>query len=248
MLRRVFIAIVALVVLLGVTFPAYAHHHKHRHHHKHHHSSSSHHSGHSGHSGGHHGDSSDDSSSDSSGGDNSSSDSSDSSASQTTDGATTGGDTSTDMAADNTASGTPATGAQQTMQVETTAYSFGDNQGGSNAKISAGVIHKEAAGDGSFQNPITLAVPGSGGKGMQTPKGTRVYFQKYRMYGIVEDSGATPKKLRRFDIWSDGRGNSSASACMDELTGTSTAILNPPAGLPVTYKGPRSDSKGCHAS
>jgi 3D (Asp-Asp-Asp) domain-containing protein len=146
------------------------------------------------------------------------------------------------------ANGAVATGNAQTVQVETTAYSFGDNQGSNNSKISAPVIHKEASGDGTYANPTTLAVPGHAGSGMQTPKGTRVYFSKYRFYGIVEDSGATPKKLRRFDIWSDGRGNSGASACMDKLTGTSTAILNPPAGKPVTYSGPRSDSKGCHAA
>jgi hypothetical protein len=168
-------------------------------------------------------------------------------------GSTASGDSTTpdSTAPDSTvpaAGGTVATGSAQTISVETTAYSYGDNQGSNNATICCGVLHKTAAGDGSFQNPITLAVPGSGGNGMQTPKGTRVYFTKYRFYGIVEDSGATPKKLRRFDIWSDGRGNSSAESCMDDLSGTSSAILNPPAGKPVAYVGPRSDSKGCHAS
>jgi hypothetical protein len=145
-------------------------------------------------------------------------------------------------------SGKILSGTPKTIQTETTAYSDHDNQGGDNAKISRPIIHSEASGDGTFQNPTTLAVPGSGGKGMQTPAGTRVYFSKYRFYGLVEDSGATPKKLTRFDIWSDGRGNSGATACMDKLSGTSTAILNPPPGEPVTYVGPRSDSKGCHAA
>lgn len=144
--------------------------------------------------------------------------------------------------------GMAAIGREQSIQVQTTGYSFGDNQGGSNAKISAPVLHTTAGGDGTYQNPVTLAVPGHGGSGMQTPKGTRVYFPQYKFYGIVEDSGASPKSLRRFDIWTDGRGNSSAKSCMDDLTGTSTAILNPPPGEPVSYKGPRSDSQGCHAS
>lgn len=242
MLRRVFVAVVVVVALVGLTLPAYAHHHKHHHHHhKHHHSSSD--SG-----GGSKGDSSKD---DSSGDGTSSGDTSGS-----TDMATTPDSAMSDTAAPAAtgAESSPAamgkipTGAQQAIQVETTAYSFGDNQGSNNATISAPVIHKMADGDGTYANPTTLAVPGHGGSGMQTPKGTRVYFQKYKFYGIVEDSGATPKKLRRFDIWSDGRGNSDASACMDNLTGTSAAILNPPPGEPVTYSGPRSDSKGCHSS
>lgn len=138
-------------------------------------------------------------------------------------------------------------GARQTIQVQTTGYSYGDNQGGSNAKISAPVLHRTAGGDGTYANPVTLAVPGHGGSGMQTPAGTRVYFSKYRFYGIVEDSGATAKRDRRFDIWTDGRNNPAASRCMDELTGTSAAILNPPPGEPVSYVGPRSDANGCHA-
>ncbi len=146
--------------------------------------------------------------------------------------------------------GTVKAGVAQTVQVETTSYNNADNQGGNNATICCGVLHKEASGDGSFGNPITLAVPGSGGSGMQTPAGTRVYFVKYAFYGLVEDSGASPKSLRRFDIWSDGRGlsTSAGSDCMDRLTGQSTAILNPPAGKPVAHVGPLGDASGCHVA
>lgn len=148
------------------------------------------------------------------------------------------------------AQGAVKTGTQQGVQVETTSYSYGDNQGSNNATICCGVLHKTAAGNGTYADPITLAVPGSGGSGMQTPAGTRVYFTKYRFYGIVEDSGATPKSLRRFDIWSDGRGLSTGaeSTCMDNLTGTSSAILNPPAGEPVGHVGPLADASGCHVA
>lgn len=159
--------------------------------------------------------------------------------------------TPTAPTADTTTTGmsAPAPNADsKTIQVQTTAYSFGDNQGSNNATICCGVIHKEAGGTGTFDDPTTLAVPGHGGKGMQTPAGTKVYFQKYHFYGIVEDSGATPKTLTRFDIWSDGRGNPDANQCMDNLTGTSTAILNPPPGEPVGYVGPRSDANGCHTT
>jgi hypothetical protein len=162
-------------------------------------------------------------------------------------------DTGTDTTAAETGAqavmgGTVATGSAQTIQVETTSYNFADNAGSNNATICCPKLHQTAGGDGSFQNPITLAVPGSGGSGMQTPAGTRVYFVKYAFYGLVEDSGASPKSLRRFDIWSDGRGlsTSAGSACMDALTGQSTAILNPPAGKPVAHIGPLGDASGCH--
>lgn len=148
------------------------------------------------------------------------------------------------------AGGSALTGTPQTMQVETTSYNFEDNAGSNNATICCPKLHRVAGGNGSYADPITLAVPGSGGSGMQTPAGTRVYFEKYQFYGIVEDSGASPKSLRRFDIWSDGRGmsTSAGSDCMDALTGTSTAILNPPAGKPVPHVGPRGDASGCHVA
>lgn len=141
-------------------------------------------------------------------------------------------------------------GTARTVQVETTSYNFADNAGADNATICCEILHSTASGDGSYQNPITLAVPGSGGKGMQDPPGTRVYFVRYAFYGIVEDSGASPKTLKRYDIWSDGRGlsKSAGEACMSALTGTSTAIINPPPGKPVAHVGPRGDASGCHVA
>jgi hypothetical protein len=181
-------------------------------------------------------------------GDSDSSDDADSDDSDTSDSGT--GDTgdSTETGKQAVASGAALSGAAQSVQVETTSYNFADNSGSNNATICCPKLHKTAGGDGSYQNPITLAVPGSGGSGMQTPAGTRVYFEKYRFYGIVEDSGASPKSLRRFDIWSDGRGlsESAGSACMDALTGQSAAILNAPPGKPVAHVGPLADASGCH--
>jgi len=80
--------------------------------------------------------------------------------------------------------------------VETTSYNFADNAGSNNATICCPTLHQTAGGDGSFANPITLAVPGSGGS-MQDPPGTRVYFVQFQFYGLVEDSGASPKSMNR---------------------------------------------------
>lgn len=140
------------------------------------------------------------------------------------------------------------TGTQQSIQAQLTAYDDHDNQGGDNATICCGVLHKTAGGTGTFADPITVAVPGSGGSGMQTPAGTRLYIPALAAYFVVEDSGASPETLRRFDIWIDGRGLSSASACMDKVTRTTSVILNPPAGKPVGHVGPIADASGCHVA
>lgn len=241
MLRRVFIAIVALVVLLGVTFPAYAHHHKHRHHHKHHHLSSSHHSGHSG---GHHGDSSDDSSSDSSGGDNSSSDSSDSSASQTTDGTTTGGDTSTDMTADNTASGAvpAATGAEKLATFKITGFGKIDNTPRNSTTISFHCIHQEAGGTGTWTDPLTAATPGHAGS-TENPKCTKFYVPGIHRYVVIEDSGATKFSQPHLDIWSGTTDN--VEDCESKITKTEQIIVNPGPNHPVKA-GPIATGSGCN--
>ncbi len=146
------------------------------------------------------------------------------------------------------AGGTVKAGAAQTIQAQLTAYDNSDNQGGNNATICCGVLHKTAGGTGTFADPITVAVPGSGGSGMQTPAGTRLYIPSLAAYFVVEDSGASPETLRRFDIWIDGRGLSSASACMDKVTRTTSVILNPPAGKPVGHVGPIADASGCHVA
>ncbi len=140
----------------------------------------------------------------------------------------------------------PAIAAPATTQAELTGYSFFDNTPPSSADICCPVLHRKAGGMGTFADPITTAVPGSGGREMQTPKGTRLYVPKLRRYFIVEDSGATPKSLRRFDLWVDGKGFSrrSSDLCMDDVTGKATVILNPAAGLPVTV-GPLTGRNGC---
>lgn len=174
--------------------------------------------------------------------DDSSDDSSDSGSDDGTD------TTAPDAGVPGAAGGVVATGTQQTITAELTAYDFSDNQGGSNSTICCAKLHQQAGGTGTFADPITTAVPGSGGSGMQTPAGTRIYVPSLAAYFIVEDSGATPTSRTRFDLWLDGRGLSSASACMDRVTRTTTVIVNPPPGKPVGHVGPLADSSGCHVA
>lgn len=133
-----------------------------------------------------------------------------------------------------------------TITAELTGYSYQDNNPPGSADICCGVIHQKAGGTGTFADPITTAVPGSGGRGMETPVGTRLYVPKLKRYFVVEDSGATKMRTRHFDLWVDGQGFSKRASdrCMDSFTGRAQVILNPGPGLPVIV-GPLTGRNGC---
>jgi 3D (Asp-Asp-Asp) domain-containing protein len=146
-------------------------------------------------------------------------------------------------------SGTP----KQTV-LHTTGYSFQDNQGGDNSKISCGIIHKTAGGAGTYDDPTTVAVPGHDGQNTETPCGTRIYVPKYQKYFIVEDTGATKySDAHHIDIYVGGEGFSAADSkkCMNPVTtdGGSPvdATINPPPGLSV-LPGPITENGGCNVA
>ncbi|WP_028937508.1 hypothetical protein [Pseudonocardia spinosispora] len=141
------------------------------------------------------------------------------------------------------------TGAPKQTKLHTTGYSFQDNQGGDNATISCGTIHKTAGGTGTYDNPITVAVPGHAGQGVETPCGTRIYVPRYEKYFLVEDTGATKySDAHHIDIYVGGEGTSASASkkCMDPVTTEDgspvAATINPPSGLkvmpgPITHGG-----------
>lgn len=144
------------------------------------------------------------------------------------------------------AGGVVLDGSAKTISAELTGYSYQDNTPPGSADICCPVIHQKAGGTGTYEDPITTAVPGSGGQGMETPTGTRLYVEKLKRYFIVEDSGATGTGKTRFDLWVGGQGfsKSDSDACMNSLTGDAEVILNPAAGLAVTV-GELTVSGGC---
>jgi hypothetical protein len=138
------------------------------------------------------------------------------------------------------------TGAEQTIQAELTGYSWQDNTPPGSATICCEVLHSKAGGTGTFADPITTAVPGSGGSGMEFPAGTRFYIPTLKRYVIVEDSGATKMGLPHLDIWVGGQGHSKSDsdACMNDFTGKASIVKNPSPGRPVTV-GELTTSNGC---
>jgi hypothetical protein len=131
------------------------------------------------------------------------------------------------------------------MTIELTGYSFQDNTPRNSNDICCGVVHRKAGGRGTFTDPITVAAPGSGGRGMETPIGTRFYLPTVKRYVVVEDSGASKMSRRHLDMYVDGKGlpKRNSDRCMDQITGRVSAIMNPPPGLSVT-PGPLTSARG----
>lgn len=111
-----------------------------------------------------------------------------------------------------------------------TGYSYGDNDPPGSAEIAYPTVHEEAAGTGTFDDPITAAV----GKGAPWAPGTVLYAPFLRRYLIVEDQCASCRGAW-VDVWVDGRAMSTSAAdeCMDAITGDHRIVVDPPAGLPV---------------
>jgi hypothetical protein len=127
-----------------------------------------------------------------------------------------------------------------------TGYGWWDNTPAGSSEISNPVLHQSAGGTGTYADPITVAVPYhcSGGSGcLQWPAGTRFYLPSLQRYLIVEDTcgdggpDSCPDSTgNHLDVWVGGRSLSHAAsdACEERITGTTTAVLNPAAGLAVT--------------
>ncbi|MFW8595549.1 hypothetical protein [Cribrihabitans neustonicus] len=139
---------------------------------------------------------------------------------------------------------------EQNMNIFLTGYSFWDNTPRGSAQIARPVIHRQAGGTGTYDDPVTLAVGHSKRNGrsyMDYPAGTRFYIQNLKRYAIVEDlCGDGPKPQSGpchtgyqghdwLDIYVGGRGLDEGwvDACMNRITGIQTVIMNPAPGYPV---------------
>jgi hypothetical protein len=130
-----------------------------------------------------------------------------------------------------------------------TGYWFGDNTPPESGDISNPVIHRNAGGIGTYDDPITLAVGHvmSGENDiLDYPAGTKFYLPYLRRYVIVEDTcgdGDTPQDGPchigyRGKPWLDvylGENASQAESdkCMGKITGVHTVIQNPLPTYPV---------------
>jgi hypothetical protein len=145
--------------------------------------------------------------------------------------------------------GNTSRGPSKKLNIWLTGYSWQDNTPPGSSKVSHPILHKQAGGTGTYQDPITVAVPGKGSGIWKA--GARFYLPTVQRYVIVEDTGASPPHSGEdghLDMWIGGQGGSKSATdqCMDKITGDNvTAELNPPPNLPV-IKGPIYGDGGCN--
>jgi hypothetical protein len=131
-----------------------------------------------------------------------------------------------------------------------TGYSYWDNTPPGSAAIAFPVIHSTAGGNGSYSNPITLAVGHSLQGGRHTldlPAGTHLYLKRLKKYAIVEDvcgDGPTPQNgpchtgrsgHPWFDLYVGGQRSTrgTSNACSSRITALQPVIINPRHDLPT---------------
>jgi hypothetical protein len=129
-----------------------------------------------------------------------------------------------------------------------TAYTWQDNTPPGSPEISNPVLHAQAGGTGTYEDPVTIAVGHSRATGqdvLDLPAGTRIYLPDVRRYFIVEDTcgdGPTPEngpchtgaqEQGNASLWIDmwiggsGQGASFVNACTSAVTGVRSGLLNP---------------------
>lgn len=125
------------------------------------------------------------------------------------------------------------------MDVQITFYGAYDNDPKGSTSISNPVLHQQAGGTGTFQDPLTFASPQGAG---EYPVGAKIYVPSVQKYFIREDICATSwtapngcGAVTHVDLYVGNPSDAqSVVACEDALTpsGTGKIILNPPANLP----------------
>jgi hypothetical protein len=126
----------------------------------------------------------------------------------------------------------PPPAALADTSVTLTFYGWPDNDPPRSARIRWPVIHSQAGGSGSYNDPTTVAVRVGGRWGA----GTKMYLPYLQKYLIVEDSCAGCG-TNHIDVWAGGAGRNSAdvTACERSLTphGQVAVEIDPPPGRPV---------------
>lgn len=119
-----------------------------------------------------------------------------------------------------------------------TGYTFWDNTPPGSAAIARPVVHDEAGGTGTFDDPITVAV-GRSGSGWRFAPGTRLYIEGLRKYAVVEDLCGSCGKGHGGNPWLDlyvggsDTGSRMATQCAMKITGVQDIVLHPTPGYPV---------------
>jgi hypothetical protein len=149
------------------------------------------------------------------------------------------------------------------MRAYITGYSYFDNTPPASARISNPVVHTMAGGDGTYEDPVTVAV-GHVIEGDQDtldwPAGGRFYVANLRKYLVVEDTcgdGDSPQDGpchagrpddadTWLDVWIGGEGGTEQGSknCMNSISGVWDVVVDPQPDL-VVNRGAIYGSSGC---
>lgn len=119
-----------------------------------------------------------------------------------------------------------------------TGYSYWDNTPPGSAAIARPVVHDEAGGTGTWEDPITVAV-GRSGAGWHYAPGTRIYIEGLRKYAVVEDLCGSCARGRNGNPWLDlyvggaDTGARTANQCAMKITGMQEIVIDAAPGYPV---------------
>lgn len=142
--------------------------------------------------------------------------------------------------------------APQTVQATVTFYGYPDNYPPSK-QIAHPVIHRFAAGAGTYCNPTTFATEPTSSENSTIPYGIKIYVPAVKHYFIREDdcttsgsssgSGSNGCYGLWFDVWIGGNKHSNFKAviaCEQKLTpsGQVDVVLWPSSNEPVAHPGP----------
>jgi hypothetical protein len=139
---------------------------------------------------------------------------------------------------------------EQRLDAWITGYTFWDNTPPGSAAIARPVIHDEAGGTGTYQDPITIAV-GRGQAGWHYAPGTRIYLEDLEKYAVVEDlcgaCAAGRAGRPHLDLYIGGENTSSrsANACAMKITAVQSIVVHPAPDYPVR---PGEVAETCDAS
>ena len=140
---------------------------------------------------------------------------------------------------------------ERRMTVFLTGYSYWDNTPPASAIIGRPIIHEVAAGIGTYDDPVTLAVGWRIDEGKVSEDfqpGTRFYIPRLRTYASVEDlcgDGAKPQGgpchigwegYHWLDIYVDGSTRTAeiSQQCMEKLTGIQPVLIKPRKGYLIS--------------
>lgn len=144
----------------------------------------------------------------------------------------------------------PPQGDEAAFTAYLTGYSYWDNTPPQSKAIARPVVHKEAGGTGSYDDPVTIAVGHRIESGTQTldyPVGTLFYIPRLKKYALVEDvcgDGDMPqlgpchigyRGKPWLDIYIGGDGVSAEQAeyCTRQITRLQPVIIHPAPGREV---------------